>query len=233
MRISDWSSDVCSSDLLQPTFAVTGILKSLGMSDSGKKELAEYIRTHHPQYGVNKEAGGSGADVRSLVYMQMQALSWLNEDHWRNESNGPDADNRTSNGLSDFRKQVAGWKTQAGNIAHYEKQGYPVLMQEMMTPLCRELAGLPQDETLLPYLLSRRRPNGSFNNAPARDGGDGNVLHTYWSLLAFRLYKDKDPLREPTIQWLQACQRESGGFTHQPNPVIGGNDAVEIGRAHV
>src|SRR3546814_20399291 len=50
--------------------------------------------------------------------------------------------------------------------------------------LCRELAGLPQDETLLPYLLSRRRPNGSFNNAPARDGGDGNVLHTYWSLLA-------------------------------------------------
>src|SRR3546814_11495441 len=88
-------------------------------------------------------------------------------------------------------------------------------MQEMMTPLCRELAGLPQDETLLPYLLSRRRPNGSFNNAPARDGGDGNVLHTYWSLLAFRLYKDKDQLREPTIQWLQACQRESGGFTHQ------------------
>src|SRR3546814_15684677 len=77
--------------------------------------------------------------------MQMQALSWLNEDHWRNESNGPDADTRTSNGLSDFRKQVAGWKTQAGNIAHYEKQGYPVLMQEMMTPLCRELAGLHQD----------------------------------------------------------------------------------------
>src|SRR3546814_20302913 len=48
---------------LKLTFAGPGIPKSLGMSDSGKQELADYIRSHLPQYGVNQEAGGRGADV--------------------------------------------------------------------------------------------------------------------------------------------------------------------------
>src|SRR5690606_17876847 len=147
-------------------------------------------------------------EVRSLVYLQLQALAWLNGDSLQTDD------------LKEFREQVGAWESQAGNIAHYEKQGYPVFMQEMMTPLCRELLGLPPDEDLLPYLRSRRRSNGSFNNTPAQDGGDGNILNTYWGLKALRIYKDRSSpkgshalsqdrrlsLRNSTIEWIQACQ---------------------------
>src|SRR3546814_13342006 len=48
-----YSWDGQSDVHLQPTFAVTGPLKSLGLSASGTQALAEYIRTNHPHYGVN------------------------------------------------------------------------------------------------------------------------------------------------------------------------------------
>src|SRR5690606_37332022 len=78
---------------------------------------------------------------------------------------------------------------------------------------------------------SRRRSNGSFNNTPATDGGDGNILNTYWGLKALQIYGDagkdrRDPVRDATVRWIQACQTGDGGFTHQPNPLIGRNTDV-------
>src|SRR5690606_26224176 len=121
----------------------------------------EYVKTHHPQRGPNKEAGPSGAEMRDLVYQQIQALTWL----------GAEA--------SAFNDEVAAWKSQAGKLANYERGGNPVFMQEMMTLACRRLLGIPQDEEMKSYILERRRDNGSFNNVPAGDGGDGNILNTY------------------------------------------------------
>lgn len=195
---------------LTPTFAVIGILHNLGQLPGNRDPFIEFVRTHHPQHGVSKEAGGSGAEVRTLVYQQIQAILWL------------------EGSAEAFADQVKDWESQAGFTANYEKHGYPVLMQEMMTPVCRDLLNIPlkDPDGLLAYLDSRRRKNGSFNNAPASDGGDGNILNTYWSLAARNLVTKKDPLARETIEWIQSSQLENGGFTHQPDPEIGINDEV-------
>ena len=219
---------------LTPTFAAIGILRAIhALPDTVRRqELTHFLRTHHPQFGGkaipaltykqqnnvtylgakwrNTEAGSSGSVLRDLIYQQIQAIQWL----------GGDA--------SPFAALVRLWKSQAGNIGNYEQHGYPVLYQEMMTPVCRQLLHIPLSDAdrISTYLRSRRRRNGSFNNAPARDGGDGNILNTYWSLRALDILKSKDPQRNETVQWLQACQRKSGGFTHQPDPQIGANTEV-------
>src|SRR5699024_10567407 len=55
---------------------------------------------------------------------------------------------------------------------------------------------------------------------------DGNILNTYWSLYALHVLGKNNTLKKETIHWLQSCQLKNGGFTHQPNPVIGANDEV-------
>lgn len=228
---------------LTPTFAVIGILKDIDHlpRPARRKELVTFVKTHHPQFGPlaipallykqqhhalylgeqwrRTEAGTSGSAMRDLVYQQIQAIHWL------------------GGNASEFDTLVSIWESQAGNLANYEKHGYPVLYQEMMTPVCRDLLGLnfsDADKTVA-YLESRKRSNGSFNNAPATDGGDGNMLNTYWSLKALHILgKDEKP-KEETIHWLQSCQLKNGGFTHQPrlnsssgqaHPEIGANDEV-------
>lgn len=195
---------------LTPTFAVIGILHDLDQLPDDRVPLIDFVRTHHPQHGLNKEAGPSGAEVRTLVYQQIQGILWLEGD------------------IAAFKDEVRNWKSQAGKIANYEKQGYPVLMQEMMTPVCRHLLNIPLSDfaSLLTYLQARRRKNGSFNNAPAKDGGDGNMLNTYWSIYALNIFDKNDLLRKETATWIQSSQLKNGGFTHQPHPVIGTNDDV-------
>src|SRR5690606_41281673 len=53
---------------LTPTFAVTGILYTIDELPKDKAQLATFIKTHHPQKGPNKEAGGSGSELRDLTY---------------------------------------------------------------------------------------------------------------------------------------------------------------------
>lgn len=196
---------------LTPTYAAIGALYHLNGLPKTRDSLIAYIRSHHPQHGANKEAGPSGSELRNLTHEQIQAILWLGGD------------------ISDFKEEVSLWKSQAGNRANYEKHGNPVLQQEMMTPVCKKLLGVNSENDnpeLFAYLDLRRRGNGSFNNAPAVQGGDGNILNTYWSLYALYITGKKDNFQKKTINWLQSCQLKSGGFTHQPNPQIGANDEV-------
>lgn len=195
---------------IAPTFAAVGILYHLGAlpKENERLRLIEFIRTHHPQTGVNKEAGPSGAQARNLIYYQIQSLKWLGGD------------------VSEFDSVVMGWKTQAGNLYNYEKGNNPVLTLEMMTPICRSLLGKSLPADMVPYFLERRRSNGSINNAPAMSGGDGNILNTYWGLLGLNLFKHADLKIASTTEWIQSCQVANGGFTWQPNPKIGATDDV-------
>ncbi len=195
---------------LTPTYAVTGILHNLGMLPENRKPLAEFILTHHPQKGPNREAGPSGTEMRNLVYQQIQAILWLGGE------------------VSSFNEDVKNWKSQAGMLANYESHNFAGLYQETMTPICNKLLGLTmkQGQEFIKYLESCRRGNGSFNNAPAPFGGDGNILNTYWSLYALEALGASGKMTNETITWLQSCQMKNGGFTHQPEPTIGTNDDV-------
>jgi prenyltransferase beta subunit len=208
---------------LTPTFAVTGILFDIDELPKDKGRLAEFIRTHHPQKGPTNnatnyylgnaprgEAGPSGSNLRNLVYEQIQAILWLGGD------------------VSSFNEDIKSWKSQAGILANYEGHGYAGLFQETMTPVCSKLLGIPMQNgaAFLQYLETCRRSNGSFNNAPASAGGDGNILNTYWSLYAWDALSGPKSKTTETISWLQACQLDNGGFTHQPSPQIGVNDDV-------
>ncbi len=207
---------------LTPTYAVTGILYHINELPKDKARLAEFIRTHHPQKGTGTatnyfmgnapraEAGPSGSNMRNLVYEQIQAILWLNGD------------------VSSFNQEVKGWKSQAGILANYEGHGYGGLFQEAMTPVSSKLLGITMDkrEEFLRYLEKCRRTNGSFNNAPASAGGDGNILNSYWALYAINALSGPITQKLETIDWLQACQLGNGGFTHQPDPKIGANDDV-------
>jgi prenyltransferase beta subunit len=196
---------------LTPTFAVVGSLYNLGRLPENKENLIEFIRTRHPQKGPNREAGPSGTELRNLVYQQIQGIIWLGGDP------------------STFSAEVRTWKSQAGKLANYEKKGYPVLMQELMTPICRGLLNLPSSDVKVEFeslLNSRKRENGSYNNAPSADGGDGNILNTWWSLYALHQSGSFNQASPGAVAWIKKCQLENGGFTHQPDPEIGRNDEV-------
>src|SRR5690606_25903891 len=102
---------------LTPTFAVSGMLYHMDELPADRARLAEWIRIHHPQTGPNKEAGGSGAEMRNLVYEQIQSMKWLGAD------------------VSSFIPQVSAWKSQKGALANYESNKYAGLFQEAMSPI--------------------------------------------------------------------------------------------------
>ena len=196
---------------ITPSFAVVGILYHIGALPHNRSQKVDFIRTHHPQRGGSKETGPSGSQLRNLTYQQVQGILWLGGD------------------VSDFRKEVESWKSQAGNISNYETHGFPALTQEVMSPVCRSLLRLPTEETantFLPYLMANKRANGSFNNAPASLGGDGNIINTLWSITALLALQQPHTSMQKTISWINRCQRRNGGFTHQPTPSIGANDDV-------
>ncbi len=194
---------------LSPTFAVIGILKDLELLPADKRTLIEFVKTHHPQRTTNKETGPSGFAARNLLYDQIQSLAWLGAD------------------LSDFEKELTDLKPDTLNLYNYETHHNGVLDFEVKTVACKYLL---KPDTLsasfLKYLLTRRRENGSFNNAPSSAGGDGNMLNTFWGLYALKMAGAQRAKMVKTAKWLQACQLKNGGFTHQPFPTIGGNDEV-------
>lgn len=203
---------------ITPTYAVIGILHDLDRLPENKQELITFIKTHHPQRQKNKEAGPSGTELRNLVYQQIQSVIWLNGD------------------VSGFKTEVEAWESQAGKLANYESHGYPVLIQEVVKPVCYPLLGLPVttiSQEFETYLNSRQRANGSFNNAPVADGGDGNIINTYWSLLTLKALQIPFAKKTELASWVNACQLSNGGFTHQPDAEIGNTDDVAYSWASI
>ena len=191
---------------LTPTFAVIGCYRVLNQTPPNKAAVAEFVRTHHPCQLKKLEQ-----EHREFEYQQIQSLLWVGED------------------ASSFREQVGGWKKPTVYMKQYEQHGWPILGHEVSAFTCRALLGLPLaplEPDYVAYLNSRRRPNGSFNNTPAAEGGDGHVMNTWWGLQALRVLGRHEEQKTETIAWLRSCQLPSGGFTWQPKPDFAGVDDV-------
>ena len=191
---------------LTPTFAAIGCYHLLGLTPPDKGALADYVRTHHPF-----EIKALQRKLKDFEFQQIQSLQWLGED------------------TSSFDEEIRGWTKPSTYPKQYEQHGYPVLHIEAMTSLCRRLLGLSAGNVsrdFTGYFEQRRRPNGSFNNTPVSDGGDGHVMSTWWALQAQAYLGQPKTRREETVRWIQNCQQDSGGFTYRPDPVVAGNDDV-------
>jgi hypothetical protein len=192
---------------LTSTFAVIGSYKALGLEAPDQSHLETFIRENHPSRIKKLEQ-----ERRVFEYQQIQALAWLGAD------------------TSSFQEKIRSWTHPLAYLKQYEKHGYPVFQSELGAFTARALLGLPLDDLspdFTEYLDSRRRPNGSFNNTPAADGGDGHVLNTWWGLQALHALGRKKENSQPLIEWLRQCQLPNGGFTWQPNAPFAGVDGVD------
>jgi len=196
---------------LTPTFAVIGSYRLLGETPPEKSALIDYVRTHHP-----RELKKLEQERRIFEWQQIQALAWLGDE------------------AADFRDRIKAFTAPLGYLKQYEQHGYPIFQSETGVIQSHVLLGLPL-EPLSPafptYVTERRRANGSFNNTPAADGGDGHVMNTLWGLQALRALKLSDDRTAETVAWLQGCQLPSGAFTYQPQPMFAGVDDVAYTRA--
>ena len=191
---------------LTPSFAAIGCYHLLGQAPPDKDTLADFVRTHHPF-----EVKALQRELKDFEFQQIKSLQWLGED------------------ASSFDEQIRDWTKPSTYPKQYEQHGYPVLHIEAMTCLCRRLLGLSADDMstdFIDYFEQRRRMNGSFNNTPATDDSDGHVMNTWWGLQALACLGGSETRRDETIEWVQGCQRASGGFTYQPRPTIAGNDDI-------
>ena len=198
---------------LTPTFAVIAAHRLLGVELPEKESLIAFVRTHHP-----RELKKLEQERRIFEFQQVQALRWLGDD------------------AADFRDKIGAIIKPQEYKRQYERHGYPIFQSELGLVQCHALLGLPL-EALQPafgdYLRSRRRANGSYNNTPASDGGDGHVMNTYWGLLASVVLGGAGELRGETAAWIKACQRKGGGFTYQPKPEFSGIEDAAYTRAAV
>ncbi|MCA1685777.1 MAG: terpene cyclase/mutase family protein [Planctomycetia bacterium] len=183
-----------------------GCYRLLRKEPPNRGGLARFVLAHHPGSLKKLEQ-----EHREFEFQQIQSLLWLGDD------------------ASSFRDQVRAWTSPQRYLPQYEKHGYPVFRSQLTAFICRDLLGLPADDLapkFVTYLDARRRTNGSFNNTPAADGGDGHVLNTWWGLQALRVLRRPRENRDETVAWLRACQRPGGGFTYQPEAEFGGVDDV-------
>jgi hypothetical protein len=191
---------------LSNTFAVIGCHVLFKREPPNKTALAEYVRENHPAKRSRPES-----PLHFFEWQQIQALRWLGAD------------------VSTFIAEVKQRKTPLRYPVAYEQSQWPILQMEATAFTCRELLGLPLTDLapeLIAYLESRRRENGSFNNAPASAGGDGHVLNTWWAVQALRALGRGHEQADSTVAWVRACQLPNGGFTYQPKPTMGGIDDV-------
>jgi prenyltransferase beta subunit len=189
---------------LTPTFAVVGCYTRLGEPVPDRANVARFVRDNHPSRLKKLEQ-----EHRVFEFQQAQALTWLGED------------------ASSLRANVRRWKTPLAYLRQYEKHGSPVFHSELSAFTCRELLGLPPSDVpaaFVKYLDARRRPNGSFNNAPASEGGDGHVMNTFWGLRALHFLKRAKEKQAEAVAWLRSCQLANGGFAYCPKPEFAGND---------
>jgi hypothetical protein len=190
---------------LTPTFAVIGCYHVLKRTPPRKEALIEFVRTHHPSRIKKLEQ-----ERRVFEFQQVQALAWLGAD------------------VSEFRDTIGAWKAPMAYLKQYERHGYPIFQSETGAIRCRPLLGLttPISPEWIAYVDSRRRANGSFNNTPATDGGDGHVMNTWWGLQALHVLGRAQENKAETVEWLRSCQLPNGGFTHAPKAEFAGNDDV-------
>jgi hypothetical protein len=207
-----WEDQVVSH--LTPTFAVIGCHRLLKVDVPDRARLVDYVRTHHP-----RELKKLEQERRAFEFQQVQALSWLGAD------------------VAGFRAtfRAAQWLEPMSYLPQYEQRKYPIFQSELGAVLARPLLGMPLEglEKFVAYIDARRRPNGSFNNTPASDGGDGHVMNTFAGLQALKLFGRAEERKVDTITWLRACQMRSGGFTFAPRPEFGGLDDIAYTRAAV
>ena len=204
---------------LTPTFHVIGAYRALKQTPPNKDALIDFVRTHHP-----RELKKLEQERRIFEWQQIQALVWLGAD------------------VSEFKPRIAGFKQPMAYMKAYERNGYPIFQSETGVVLSHALLGLPTDEiagAFGRYIDERRRPNGSYNNTPAADGGDGHVMNTLWGLQARQALGQELPAQPELIAWLRQCQLPGagllggGGFTLAPKPEFGGVDDVVYVRAAV
>ena len=196
---------------LSPTFHAIGAYRALGLTPPDKDALIEFVRTHHP-----REIKKLEQERRIFEWQQMQALAWLGAD------------------LKDFAPKIAAFKEPMGYMKAYEKHGYPIFQSELGVVMSYALLGLPTagiTEAFGRYIEMRRRANGSFNNTPAADGGDGHVMNTLWGLQASLVLGRELAHKDELIAWLRSCQLPGGGFTHAAKPEFAGNDDIVYTRA--
>jgi hypothetical protein len=196
---------------LTPTFGVIGAYRVMQIPPPNGDRLTEYVRTHHP-----RELKKLEQERRIFDWQQVQALTWL----------GADA--------SEFKPKIAALTKPLGYLKQYERHGYPVFQSELGAVLSHALLGLPTAgiaEAFGSYIDERRRPNGSFNNTPAADGGDGHVMNTLWALQALNVLGRPIQKKDELIAWLRSCQLPGGGFTLAPKPEFGGVDDIVYTRA--
>ena len=183
---------------LTPTYAVVGCLHRLNALPDQTDKLEAFVRANHPA-----DWKGLEQEHREFEFQQIQILQWLNAD------------------ASDFVEVVQSWQEPVPYLPQYEKHRYPVFRFQLTAFTCRVLLGLPLEDLspkFLAYLDERRRSNGSFNNAPASHGGDGNVLNTLWGIQALDALNRTHELASETTAWLHACQGTEGGFRWCPKP---------------
>lgn len=196
---------------LTPTFAVIGAYRLLGETPPNQAALTEFVRTHHP-----RELKKLEQERRIFEFQQVQALVWLGDP------------------ATEFHDRLKAWTAPLPYLKQYEQHGYPIFQSELGLVQCRALLGMPVEPlkpAFVDYVAARRRANGSFNNTPTADGGDGHVMNTLWGLQAARVLGLPEEKKTELIAWLRACQLPSGGFTYQPSPVFGGVDDVAYTRA--
>lgn len=209
---------------LTPTFGVIGCYRLLGLTPPNRDALEHFVRTHHP-----RELKKLEQERRIFDFQQVQALAWLGAD------------------LAAFRPAIAALHKPLGYLRQYERHGYPILQSELGAVMARALLGLPAAEiadAFVSYITARRRANGSFNNTPAADGGDGHVMNTWWALQALQALGQLPTQREELVAWLRRCQirptggrwaqsATAGGCSFAPEPVFGGVDDIAYTRAAV
>ncbi|MBL9189955.1 MAG: hypothetical protein JNK23_20915 [Opitutaceae bacterium] len=198
---------------LAPTFGVVGAYRLLKIIPPKRESLITFVRTHHP-----RDLKARPQEMRIFDWQQVQALQWLGAD------------------TSDFRERIAALTKPLEYNRNFEQHGYPVAQSELSVVLAHTLLGLPTagiSDAFGSYLDERRRANGSFNNAPTTDGGDGHVTNTFWALQSLQALGRAFPPRDALIAWLRACQLPNGGFTYQPLPPFGGVDDIAYVHAGV
>jgi len=181
---------------LSPTFAALGCFRILGIDPPDPEKHAAYVRSGHPAAWKKLEQ-----EHREFDQMQIQALLWLGKD------------------VSDFKDRVKTWTKPVGYLKQYERHGDPILRHQLTAFTSRKLLGMPLDDiapAFIDYLDSRRRPNGSFNNTPASDGTDGNILNTLWGLQALAVLGRINENKPAAIDWVRQC-----AGSHQPAPTFG------------
>ncbi len=196
---------------LTPTFHVIGAYRALGQTPPNRDALAAWVRTHHP-----RELKKLEQERRIFDWQQVQALTWL----------GADA--------SEFHPKIAALTQPMAYLPQYERNRYPIMQSELGAVLSHALLGLPVAgiaDAFGSYIEARRRTNGSFNNTPAADGGDGHGMNTLWALQALRVLGRETADKDELIAWLRSCQLANGGFTYQPQPMFGGVDDIAYTRA--